>query len=124
MLLFLKAKAASFMSTGADYLVTLILKEWLQVWYLAAVGMGMVVGGVVNFSLGRSALVFNASQKSVTEQAIKYFIVWVGNFFLVSAGVYLLSEFFGMNYMVSKASVSFVVSISYNYFLQRDFVFG
>ncbi len=124
MRLFLKAKAASSIATGSDYLVTIVLKEWLQLWYLAAVGIGMIVGGVVNFSLGRSQWVFQASQKSVSEQAVKYLIVWAGNFVLVWIGVYGLSEWAGLNYMISKTIVSLIVSVTYNYVLQKDFVFG
>ena len=57
------------------------------------------------------------------HQAFKYLIVWIGNLVLVSAGVFILTNYGGISYLVSKIAVSVLVGFFYNYTLQKRFVF-
>jgi putative flippase GtrA len=57
------------------------------------------------------------------NQAVKYVIVWAGNLLLVSAGVFLLTHYGSLSYLVSKIAVSLIVGFFYNYRLQKRFVF-
>lgn len=119
---FFKAQAASFTATAVDFAVTIVLKEWVHCWYLLASMLGTISGGFVNFSMNRR-WVFNARDKRIHWQAVKYMMVWTGNLVLVSGGVFLFTNYGGYSYLVSKIIVSVVVGTLYNYMLQKHFVF-
>ena len=119
---FIKAQAASLTATLVDFAVTILLKEVFHCWYLLASILGTVTGGVVNFMMNRS-WVFQAHNKKIHFQAMKYMMVWGGNLVLVSGGVFVLTNYGGMSYLVSKISVSVMVGFFYNYVLQKRFVF-
>lgn len=119
---FIKAQAASLTATAVDFGVTIILKELLGCWYLLASVLGTVSGGIVNFSMNRS-WVFQAKDKKIHFQAVKYVMVWIGNLVLVSGGVFILTNYGGISYLISKIAVSVIVGVFYNYTLQKRFVF-
>lgn len=119
---FLKAQAASFTATVLDFSITVLLKEVFHCWYLLASVLGTITGGVVNFSMNRS-WVFQAHNKKIHFQAMKYVLVWMGNLVLVSAGVFVLTNYGGISYLISKIVVSVLVGVFYNYVLQKKFVF-
>lgn len=121
-MVFLKAQAASFTATVVDFTVTVILKEWFHCWYLLASILGTIAGGMVNFSMSRR-WVFSARDKKMQHQAVKYVFVWMGNLVLVSGGVFILTNYGGISYLVSKITVSILVGFFYNYMLQKKFVF-
>jgi len=120
--IFLKAQASSFISTLVDFLVTIVLKELVGAWYLAASVLGTISGGVTNFILGRN-WVFSSKQKKISAQAFRYVFVWLGNLALNAGGVYWLTDILGLKYIASKILVSLIVGIGYNYVLQKFFVF-
>lgn len=122
MITFLKAQAASLTATVTDFVVTVLLKELLDVWYLAASVTGTITGGVVNFLMGRN-WVFAAADGKKLKQAMRYLLVWNGNLLLNAGGVYTATHYAGMQYVVSKVLVSLVVGFTYNYFLQKKYVF-
>ena len=119
---FIKAQAASLTATAVDFGVTIILKELFGCWYLLASVLGTISGGIVNFSMNRS-WVFRAKDKKIHFQAVRYMMVWIGNLLLVSGGVFFLTNYGGISYLVSKIAVSGMVGIFYNYALQKRFVF-
>lgn len=122
MIQFLKAQASSLIATVADFLVTIVCKEILGMWYLLANILGVISGGLVNFWINRD-WVFNGREKAARYQAIRYFVIWTGNLLLNAAGVWLLTQYSSFNYLVSKTVVSLIVGWTYNYFLQKNFVF-
>jgi len=89
---------------------------------LTASVLGTLSGGIVNFTMNRR-WVFSARDEKINFQAIKYLLVWIGNLVLVSAGVFILTNYGGISYLVSKITVSLIVGILYNYVLQKGFVF-
>ena len=119
---FIKAQAASLSATAVDFSVTVILKELFHCWYLLASILGTLCGGIVNFSMSRR-WVFRARDKKIHVQVIKYGVVWAGNLVLVSSGVFALTNYGGISYLVSKITVSAMVGIFYNYVFQKKFVF-
>ncbi len=122
MVTFLKAQTASLMATLMDFTITVLLKEVFHTWYLVASISGTITGGVLNFLINRS-WVFRAKDKKIQFQAFKYILVWIGNLVLVSGGVFILTNYGGISYLVSKIAVSVAVGIFYNYVLQKRFVF-
>ena len=122
MVTFIKAQAASLAATIVDFAVTIILVEVFHGRYLAAKVIGTISGGVANFVLGRR-WVFKATEKGIPIQAIKYLLVWMGNLVLVSGGVYVVTNYGRINYVLSKMLVSVVIGSTYNYLMQKRFVF-
>lgn len=124
---FVKAQASSFAASIFDFLTTIVCKEFFYLWYVTASLIGTIAGGVTNFVLGR-AWVFKKGHKkqesTITQQAIKFLVVWGGNLLLNTAGVFFVTHYIGLNYITSKVVVSASVGISYNYFLQKKFVFA
>jgi len=123
MLRYFKAQASSLTATAVDFLVTLLVANFFSSWYLTASIIGTVSGGMVNFYINRF-WVFDAASKALKWQALKYILVWVGNLILVTLGVYFFTHFFNINYMLSKVFVSISVGISYNYYMQKLFIFS
>lgn len=122
MVTFVKAQAASLAATIVDFSVFIILTERLNCWYLAASITGTISGGITNFLLGR-VWVFDATQGKVPKQAFKYILVWAGNLLLVSGGVFVVTEYAQLTPLASKIIVSLIVGFTYNYMLQKKFVF-
>ncbi|MDZ4072182.1 MAG: GtrA family protein [Sediminibacterium sp.] len=122
MVTFVKAQAASLAATIVDFSVFILLTEWLNCWYLAASITGTISGGVTNFLLGR-VWVFDATQGKIPRQALKYVLVWIGNLLLVSGGVFVVTEYARITPLASKIMVSLIVGFTYNYMLQKKFVF-
>ena len=119
---FAKAQIASLIASIIDYWCTVISVEIIGIWYVWASAIGTVIGGITNFSLGRN-WVFRSRDKRRQSQLIKYLIVWTGYLILTTSGVFLLTHYTRLNYVISKAMVSLVMTISYNYPLQKKFVF-
>jgi putative flippase GtrA len=119
---FAKAQIASLIASIIDYWCTIIAVELVGIWYVWASAIGTVIGGITNFSLGRS-WVFKRREKARHAQMIRYIIVWIGYLILTTSGVFLLTRYTHLNYVISKATVSLVMAVSYNYPLQKKFVF-
>lgn len=122
MLKFLRAQIASFSGTVVDFLTTLVSVEIFNVWYVAGNITGNICGGITNFYLGRN-WVFQSKGKKVYIQGIKYIVVWLGSIMLNTSGVFVVTHYLGINYIISKVIVSLVVGFTYNYLLQNYFVF-
>ncbi|MNI32679.1 GtrA-like protein [compost metagenome] len=122
MLTFLKAQASSLTASATDFLITALTVSIFGWWYLAGSMIGTISGGAVNFYINRN-WVFNASSAEMRKQIIRYMLVWLGNLLLVTLFVYLLTRFFSLNYLFSKIAVSVVMGLSYNYYMQKQFIF-
>ena len=122
MITFAKAQLASLIASIVDYWCTIIAVELFGVWYVWASAIGTMIGGIANFSLGRN-WVFRNKDKTRQVQLLRYTMVWTGYLALTTFGVFLLTHYTHINYIVSKAMVSLLMAISYNYPLQKKFVF-
>ncbi|WP_316804221.1 GtrA family protein [Pedobacter nototheniae] len=122
MITYLKAQASSVMASLIDFLVTIAGVNLLSLWYLAASIAGTVAGGIFNFTVNRK-WVFSATSENIKAQIVKYIIVWLGNLLLVTTGVYVLTHFFNLNYVLSKVLASVIMGTTYNYIMQKQFIF-
>ena len=120
---FVKAQASSFIASIFDFLTTVVCKEFFYLWYVTATLLGTIVGGALNFVLGR-VWVFDGKEKGIPQQVLKYLVVWGGNSILNTSGVLFVTHYTGLSYIISKVLVSISVGVSYNYFLQKKFVFA
>jgi len=120
---FVKAQIASAVATAVDFGITILLKEGCGFWYLFSTSAGSTLGGMTNFTLGR-CWVFRATAPPKGAQAFRYLVVWCGSILLNIAGVFLLTSIGRLNYIVSKVFVSLLIGVTFNYILQKNFVFS
>ncbi len=119
---FAKSQVASSLSAFADYCVTVFLVEITGIWYVVGNAIGTAVGGIINFNLNRK-WAFSKGLKRRRIQFMRYTLVWTGYMLLTSLGVFMLTHFFNVNYLVSKLIISLGLALGYNYPLQKSFVF-
>jgi len=119
---FVKAQVASLSASIIDFLTTLVCTQVFNAWYVVGSVAGTTAGGLVNFAMGRN-WVFESKDQSVRLQLFKYILVWTGNLLLTTGGVFLVTHYLHVNYILSKIIVSFTVGTSYNYLMQKKFVF-
>jgi len=119
---FIKVQAASIAGSAADYLTTILLVEYFHCWYLLANFLGNLVGGGFLFILSRK-WIFRSSKGGVRIQMAKFVLMFAGNLLLSAFGVFVVTHFFRVNYIVSKTIISILLGVSYNYIMQRKFVF-
>ncbi len=120
---FLKVQAASILGSLADYLVTILFVELFNCWYLVASGIGNICGGCMQFILCRN-WAFKSQGNKIPVQVFRFFMVFAGNLILSAAGIYFFTQYLRFNYLVSKTVVSVILGVSYNYILQKKFVFA
>jgi len=119
---FIKTQAALIAGSVADFLVTFLLVNHFNCWYIAGTLGGNITGAAAQFVLSRN-WVFNTCGKRVRDQLIKFILMWLGNIALSVAGVYALTNFVHLHYLVSKLIVSVVLGVSYTYLVSKKFVF-
>jgi len=119
---FVRAQITAMLATTVDFGVMIGLKELLGMWYLLAVTIGTMAGGIIGFLLGRNWAFISKETKPI-HQVQKYFIVMAGSFVLNVGGVYLLVENTHLQYIISKIIVAIIVGIGFNFLLQRYYVF-
>ncbi len=122
MFTFIKAQAASITATAVDFLITILLVEVFRSQLVIATASGTIAGAITHFLVSRY-WVFEAGDKKVQGQVLKYFLVWIVYLLISTAGVYLITNYAGISYIISKALVATSMSVSYNYFLHKKFVF-
>jgi putative flippase GtrA len=120
---YIKAQAASIIGSLADFLVSILLHEVFHCWYIVANISGNICGAVIQFILSRN-WAFEAGKGKISNQAIKYLLFWAGNILLQTAGVYVLKNYFNLSYILSKTIASVMIGLTYNYFVQKKFVFA
>jgi len=119
---FIKAQAALIVGSLADFLTTILLVEVFHCWYIAGNAMGNIVGAIAQFILSRN-WAFHAEKENVSGQIIKFVLIWGGNIAISAAGVYALTNYFHLHYLISKLVVSIVMGLTYMFFLSKYFVF-
>ena len=122
MVTFIKAQASALIASLLDFITTIFLTEVIGCWYLLASIIGTILGGITNFTISRR-WVFTQGEKEIPEQILKYMVVWVGYLFLNALGVYAITHYLKVNYVISKMAISITLGTTYNYFLQKRFVF-
>jgi putative flippase GtrA len=119
----MKTQVASILGSLFDYLVTIILVEVFGCWYLIANIVGNICGSSVQFFLCR-IWAFNAGKGKIRMQAMKFILVFIGNLILSGVGIYIFTHYLRINYIISKTLTSILLGVSYNYFMQKKFVFS
>jgi putative flippase GtrA len=82
-----------------------------------------MAGGVTNFLLGRR-WIFRAHEHALAPQALRYASVSAASALLNAAGEQLVYGLLGVQYIVARAIVAVLVSLLWNFPMQRAFVFA
>ena len=80
------------------------------------------LGAILNFTINRYWS-FGNTQKSIGSQLWKFIIVVAGSIALKSLGIHLLVDIWHLHFLLSKLIVEIIVSLGFNYTLQRFWVF-
>ncbi len=117
-----KHQVAAFVATAVDFVVMIALVELAGASPVLATVAGATCGAITNFSLGRTA-VFAATHDRVHAQAVRYALVSATSLGLNALGVYVLAVMFSAHYVAARVVTSLLVSVAWNFPLQRHFVF-
>jgi hypothetical protein len=120
--LFIRVQIASILGSAADYLVTVFMASLLNIYYLLSNFTGNICGGTVQFLLCRK-WAFHAEEGKLNWQIVRFVLVFSGNIALSAAGVFLFTNYGHLHYVLSKTIVSILLGVTYNYILQKRFVF-
>lgn len=119
---FLKHQAGSIVSTGVDFGTMIFFVRVVGLTPTFATALGAACGGAVNFTLGRR-WIFRASEGAAHGQALRYAVVSGMSLVLNSFGEHLLAEVLHVQYVVARMLVAALVSVLWNFPMQRAFVF-
>lgn len=119
---FIKTQAALILGSLADFAVTFLLVDVFNCWYIAGNAAGNITGGMAQFILS-SKWVFSNSTQTVPVQVFKFILMWIGNIVLFAIGVYMLTHFGQLHYLLSKLIVSVLLGVSYTCLVSKKIVF-
>lgn len=110
------------MASGIDFLITILCVRLWHYWYLSASITGAVCGGLVSFIVSKK-WTFTESRQPATSQFSRFVLVWLGNAGANATGLFVTTHFLGVQFLLAITAVAILVGVTYNYFLQKDFVF-
>lgn len=119
---YIKAQAALIVGSIIDFSITWGLVSLMGNWYVVGNAVGNVSGAIAQYVLSR-IWAFKATNQAVSAQLIRYSLMWAGNIALSALGVFLLTNYLHLHYMLSKLNISVILGLTYNYILSRWFVF-
>lgn len=119
---FFRSQVAAFLGTAVDYFTFFGLTLLIGVWYVYANVIAATLGAITNFLLGRY-WAFKAEEGSFGNQAFRYTLVSLGSLILNTSGLYLLTEYTPLGAEISKVLMGILVAVTYNYLMQKFFVF-
>ncbi|ATP57112.1 polysaccharide biosynthesis protein GtrA [Pedobacter ginsengisoli] len=123
--IFAKAQLSAFTGGIVDYLVMILCTELLGIHYTISIAIGGIVGAIVNFSVNRywTFTSAKANKAPVGQQLVKFIFVVGGSILLKSSGTYLFTTWLKLDYKITRIMVDIIVSLSFNYVLQKYWVF-
>jgi len=120
---YLKAQATAIIASSIDFLIYTLFVEAFNATYVPANLAGNICGAIMNFFLART-WAFDAENGKVSSQIFRYIIVWIGFLLLSAGGIYFLTHFTKLNHFLAKTITSIFLGLTYNYFMQKLFVFA
>lgn len=120
--IFLKAQLSAFLGGISDYSIMISLTQFAGLFYVYSIFISGSIGAVVNYSFNRY-WTFKRTDVRKRKQLAKFVVVVVGSISLKSGGTYLLTEFLHLDYRISRLMVDAVVSLGFNFTLQKYWVF-
>lgn len=126
LLTFTKAQFSALIGGGVDYMIMVFLTEVFHIHYTISIGIGGIIGAVVNFSINKYWTFHSKDQtyqNKTLRQLLKFSIMVVNSIVLKASGTYFLTTIFNIDYKITRLIVDLIVSIFVNYNLQKYWVF-
>lgn len=133
---FLRSTVSSQISSWTDMILSFVFYAWVHLYPWLATALGAFFGGVVNCVIGYK-FTFHAQGQAIRAVMLKFFLVWLGSLILNSAGTeglfrllqsWTWLETIGFKpdgyFAAARLTVSLIVSLAWNFILQRWFVFS
>lgn len=133
--MFLRSVVTSQVSSYVDFFIGFVFYAWVGLGSGMSAAIGAVAGGIVNCMINYR-FTFRLRECSYWAIGVKFFLVWVGSLLLNTFGtqwltnVLLASESLdsigmvaNLRFTIARLSVAIVVSVFWNFLLQRRFVF-
>ncbi len=123
---FSKAQVSAFTGGMVDYGTMIFVTEVMHVHYTISIIISGIVGAYVNFSINKN---WSFAKDETTYaypqkiQLMRFVIVVLNSIFLKTSGTFLLTNYLGIDYKISRILVDLLVSILINYNLQKWWVF-
>ncbi|HLS94007.1 putative flippase GtrA [Sphingobacterium allocomposti] len=117
-----KAQISAFIGGLSDFAIYTFC---LQVFGFSAHGSNIVsgsLGAIVNFLINRY-WAFDSRTTPIGNQLFRFIVVVVGSITLKSTGIYFLVDYLFLNPFYSKIVVELLVSLCFNFVLQKYWVF-
>lgn len=125
-IIFLKAQISAMIGGVTDYFIMVFFTQVFHVHYTISIAIGGVIGAVVNFSINKTWTFMSKRfpyKNSFRVQMFKFIIVVINSIILKSSGTYLITTFLHFDYRISRIIIDLIVSIAFNYNLQKYWVF-
>lgn len=107
---------------AADYGCYFLLSYILGVNYLLSAVFGFVVGTLVNYVISK-IFVFKGTPKSRVGEIALVFVIGGIGLVLLEVGLYLLTDMYGIHYLVSKLIMTAIVFF-WNFFARKIFMYS
>lgn len=124
--MFTKAQVSSGLGGIVDYIIMILCTELLNIHYTISIAIGGIIGAIINFSLNKTWTFQSKTSSykySSRRQFSRFVIVVINSIALKAAGTYYFTTFYRIDYEISRIITDLIVSIVFNYTLQRHWVF-
>jgi len=121
-----KAQVSAFSGGLVDYLVMIFFTEFFHLHYTLSIAIGGFIGAIINFSLNKT-WTFNRKdipyKNSLNKQLLRFIAVVINSIVLKAVGTYGITTYFGVDYKISRIFTDLIVSLVFNFNLQKYWVF-
>jgi putative flippase GtrA len=115
-------QVGAVVATAIDFATMSALVSGLGVPAALATAIGAAVGGLSNFLLGRH-WIFSAREDHVGGQAWRYVFVSGASLGWNAGGEYVGHDLLGLHYLLARVIIASIVSVCWNFPVQRAFVY-
>jgi putative flippase GtrA len=119
---FSRHQVGAIVATAVDFATMAALVSGMGMPAAAATAIGAAAGGLTNFLLGRH-WIFSAAEGHAGGQAFRYAFVSGASLGWNTGGEYLFHDVLGLQYLLARVIVASLVSVLWNFPVQRAFVY-
>ncbi len=120
---FFRWNASALTATAVDKAIEMLLHYQFGVDELIATPIGMTVGSIIAFFLGRN-WTFISKDNKISNQGIKFLVIAIGNMSLNWLLVWALRDFIGIeDYYLTSPIAGIIVGLLFSFPMQRYFVY-
>lgn len=118
----LRSQLGSLLATTVDFSTLYIATEFCGIYYVISAAIASGMGAIVGFIVQRR-WAFKRTEKPIGYQAFKYAITSIIILIFNVIGIYLVTDLLGVQYMISKIIIAFLVGILISFPLFRYWVY-